>query len=254
MAQQDTFWKRVGGMFRSAQRGPNITHDDRGGGVIKSRSREDESGGEALALRADATSAPWWRRRSARQAQNREMSRQVVEMVGALQQHFEQQNQRSVELRDTLSHVGSVLEQLAETQKSQGDCLQAIARNSEGASKQASQISENLGRVPDALVTQAEAIRTVAKQLEVGQESDTQLMHSMQHFGRAVDALSSSGSAQVEVLQQLNQVQREQHDSLTVLVKEQSKRFVIIVIVAGVLTIAGLAALIVALVVQLGRA
>ncbi|MCK4341082.1 MAG: hypothetical protein KAY37_05085 [Phycisphaerae bacterium] len=194
---------------------------------------------------------PWWKRRRARQAQTREVSLRLIELAGAMREHFRRQDQRAVELAGSLERVGGILEQLAEAQRSQGECLRTIAEHTDAASKHAVQLSETLGRVPDSLMTQAEAIRTVARQMELAQESHMQLMHSLQQFGQAVDTLGSSGTAQVEVLQQLNTAQREQHESMTVLVREQSRRFLLIMLFAGILALAGIAALSVTVVLQL---
>jgi hypothetical protein len=98
--------------------------------------------------------------------------------------------------------------------------------------------------MPESLLSQAEAIRTVARSLELAQEADTQLMHSLQQFGRAVDTLGSSGTAQVDILQRLNAAQREQHQAFTALVREQGRRFLAVFVVAAVLAVAALAALV----------
>ena len=81
------------------------------------------------------------------------------------------------------------------------------------------------------------------RQLQVGQESDTQLTQSLQQFGRAVDTLGSAGTSQVEMLQRLNAAQREQHEALVTLVREQSRRFMLILVVGAILAVAALAAL-----------
>lgn len=186
---------------------------------------------------------PWWRRRQTRLAQTREMAARVYELAGALQQHFERQDQRATEISGSLERVGTILEQLAQAERAHGDYLKTIAERTDAAGRHAAALGETLARVPDALVTQADAVRAVARQLEVSQEADTQLMHSLQQFGRAVDTLGSSGTQQVEVLNRLNVAQRQQQEALTALVREQSRRFLVITIVAGLVVVAGLAGL-----------
>ena len=245
MAKQSSFWQRMGHMFGSEDSDAPPPDARREASAVATDEAPSGAASGSLELVAGDAAVPWWRRRQARQAQTREMSFRMLELAGALQQHFRQQDQHAVELAGSLDQLGGILEQLADAQRSQGECLRSIAENTKAADQRAAALTETLGRVPDSLVSQAEAIRTVARQLEVSQESDTQLMHSLQHFGQAVDTLGSSGTAQVEVLQQLNAAQREQHDSLTMLVRQQGRRFVLVVILAGILAIASLAALIV---------
>lgn len=244
MAEQGSFWRRFGGMFRSERGAPPRSVGGSATPVVDEMPQRGAAHKSPLALGSDAAPVPWWRRRQAKQAQAREMSLRVMELAGAMQQHFHRQDARAAELAGALDRVGGTLQQLAEAQRTQGECLANIATHAETTSKHTAQMTETFGRLPDSLVTQAEAIRAVARQLEVSQESDTQLMHSLQHFGRAVDTLSTSGTAQVEVLQQLTTAQRQQHDTLAALVREQSRRQLMIMIVAAVLTLMGLAALV----------
>ena len=91
------------------------------------------------------------------------------------------------------------------------------------------------------------------RQIEVSQEADTQLMHSLQHLGQAVDTLNSSSAAQVQTLERLDAAEREQQAALTELVRAQSKRFMIITIVVSTLGLGALAAMAITLGLLLGR-
>ncbi len=240
MVEQRSFWHRVGSMFRGNHGSAPSTG---GNGSGPATAAVDDPAGSALELAAAPEATPWWRRRQAHLAQSREVSHRVMELADAMQQHYRQQDQRAAELSNSLNRVSGILEQLAETQRTQSDWLRTIAERTEVVGQHAAHLGETLSRVPESLATQAEAVRTVARQLEVAQESDTQLMLSLQQFGRAVDTLGSSGTAQVEVLQRLTAAQRDQHESVTALVREHSRWFALVVIVAAVLALAGLAAL-----------
>ncbi len=244
MAGPVSFWQRVNNLFHGAA----STGDD---GLVP----PDESVAEdaPLAARPPGPGAPralsgWLRRRT--NPQVREVSLRVVELAHSLQQHFEQQDRRSAEVANSLNRVGGTLEQLAESQRAHGDFLRAIAEHTEAAGKNAAALTTTLGRVPESLLVQAEAIRTVARSLEVSQEADTQLMHSLQQFGKAVDTLGSSGAAQVDILQRLTAAQQAQHEAFAALAREQSRRFLVVVVVTAVLALAALAALVAMLVMR----
>ncbi len=178
-------------------------------------------------------------------AGTRELAVRMVALADALQDHFHRQDARALELAHALDRMGGTLAQLAETQRGQGEYLKTIATQGESAARNASMATDTLARIPDSLLAQAEAIRTVAKQIELSQESDRQFIHSLQHFGQAVDTLGSAGSAQVEALQRLGGIQSAQHETLVSVVREQNRRFLTVVVILGVLLLAGITTLVV---------
>ncbi len=240
MSARVSFWQRLGSLFRS-----EAASSGGDGATTFLEPRPEHVGGGVSPVRpgAGAPAATWWRR-SSKGVQAREAALRVVELAHSLQQHFEQQDRRAAELAGSLNRVGGTLEQLAETQRAEGDYLRSIAEHAEAAGKNAAALTAALGRMPESLLSQAEAIRTVARSLELSQEADMQLMHSLQQFGRAVDTLGSSGTAQVDILQRLNAAQQEQHQAFTALVREQGRRFLAVFVVAAVLAVAALAVLI----------
>jgi hypothetical protein len=194
-----------------------------------------------LPLTNETAATTWWQRREARHARAQEMSIRMLELADSLQDHFRRQDERAVELSGALERVGSTLNELAESQRAQSQYLRTIAEQTESAGRQTAALAGTLSKLPESVQAQADAIRTVARHLEVAQEADTQLMFSLQRFGQAVDTLSTSGTAQVEVLQRLSAAQAEQHESLTALVRQQSRRFVIVTMIVVVVALAGLA-------------
>lgn len=249
MAGLVSFWQRMSNVFRS-DGGP----DGENGAetVLRPAASAEHPAGAPLQVTSLGATSHWWRQPS-KTAQAREVALHVTQLAEAMQQHFRQQDQRAVELAASLDRVGGILEQLAQTQRGQNDYLRTIAEQTAESSKNAAALTATVSRVPESLLAQADAIRTVARQLEVAQETDAQLMHSLQHFGRAVDTLGSSGTAQVEVLQRLNTAQQQQHEAFTTLVREQSRRFTVVFAAAAILAIIAIAALAVPLVFRIIR-
>lgn len=244
MAEQVSFWQRVRKMFSG---GDAEDHAGAATGVIRqAEADEDFVGSHEL---APGGKSGWLRGGTA--MQTRDVAQRVVALTDAMQEHFERQDQRSLELSRSLDRVGATLEGLAESQRAQTDFLRAIAAQTEVGTKNLSAMSDTIGRMPESLLTQAEAIRGVARQLEISQEADLQLKDSLHTFSRAVDALGTAGEAQVQTLQKLNTAQHEQQQAFTLLVQEQSKRFLIIIVVAALLGLAAIGALVVALALQL---
>ena len=240
MAGPTSFWQRMTHLFRSETAAVGAAAPP----VLEPPPEATGTAGP-VHMGDDRAGAVWWR--PVRRPPAGELSTRVIELVESMQQHFRQQDQRAAEMTGALDRVGGILEQLADTQRTQGETLRAIEEHSESAGRNAAALTSTLSRVPDSLLAQAEAIRTVARQLDLAQEADNQLMHSLQQFGRAIDTLGSSGTAQVEILQRLNAAQQLQHEAVAALVRDQGRRFLVVVIITGVLALAALAALIVTL-------
>jgi hypothetical protein len=194
-----------------------------------------------------------WRRREPSVAQMREGYHRVVELMDALEEHFRKQDERSARLSDSMERVAGTLGQLEQVQRVEQGHVQTIADQVANVGEHAASISASLAQMPKSMQVQAEAVRTMLQRLEISQESDTQLMHSLQQLGRAVDTLGTSATVQVQTLERLNSAEREQHAALTTFVQEQSRRFLLVIIVATVLVVGALGALTVAILMQLGR-
>lgn len=239
-----SFWQRVGSLFTSDAAGAG------GNGALATLETGDGPAGrrgDRHDVRAPHASDPpgalaWWRRRQERQNQTREMAVRLVALADAMQEHFRRQDERAADATRSLDRVGGILERLAETQRAHGECLRAIVEHAATTQRQTANLSETLARIPDSLLTQAEAIRTVAVQLDMAQEADTQLHHALQQFSRAVDALGTSGAAQVRVLENLGTAQQHQHEAVVALVHDQRRRwwitFAVVTVAAAALAAA----------------
>lgn len=237
-----SFWQRVGSLFTSHTAdvggyGSTAVLEPADRTVTAPPTVQPEGAGGPTAD-PPPTALAWWRRRQERQNQTREMAVRLVALADAMQEHFRRQDERAAGMTRALERVGGILEQLAETQRAHGECLRAIAEHAATTQRQTANLSETLARIPDSLLTQAEAIRTVAVQLDVAQETDTQLHHTLQQFSRAVDALGASGAAQARVLEGLSAAQQHQHEAVATLVHDLRRRWWI---AAAILVVVGAA-------------
>ena len=255
MSQQMTFWRRVGRFFRG---GP-APHDDQtrrdGAAMTNSEEIANEENGPDAAANDAATPGLLARlgRREPSVSQMRDGYQRIVETLDGLQDHFKNQDQRAEQLGEHVAQMVNRLEQLADTGRTQQDHIRSIADNVNQAGVHTAAISESLSQLPTLLQGEAEAVRSMVRHMEVSQESDTQLMHSLQKLSQAVDALSAAGAAQIQTLERLDGAGREQKEALTTLVREQTRRFMIIIVIAAILGLGALAALVTVLALQLSR-
>jgi methyl-accepting chemotaxis protein len=257
-------------MFRTPARGngrggPNISSDDHVGAVgFDPESDGATAGDEALEpgnghtpgnghdsgngdppQEAGFLSA--MRRRRPSSALIAERYERVGQLLGSLRDHFEQQDRRSKELSDAVARMADVLEQLPETQRAQGETMQAIAAHLQTGNRQSSELRETLVRVPSAIQAQADAIQAVSRQLGVSSNADSQLVGSLQRLSRVVNGLGISNREQIETLQRMHADSIEQRDGLASVIREQSRRYLMIVAGAGVVTLTAIISLLVML-------
>ncbi|MBK8916189.1 MAG: hypothetical protein IPM64_16610 [Phycisphaerales bacterium] len=150
----------------------------------------------------------------------------VGEMMSSLERHFDAQDRRAEQLAVAVERVGALLEELARTQQAQEGSLRAIVQQMEVSGRAT---SEALSRLPQTLSAQGDSLRSIARQLEGLQESDSQLVISLQKFGGAADALNASGAAQVAALQRLHETSAQRHAESTTLMRDQQRRMWMIV-------------------------
>jgi len=201
MAEHVPFWQRVSSIFRGGMNGGVDAHSEASLQVIEDRDRP----------------APWWKP-GVRRQQAREMVTRVAHLAEAMEEHYRRQDERGAALAGSLDRVGAILEQLAVSQRAQSDYLRSIAEHTEVANRNSATLASTVAKLPESLSAQADAIRNVARQLEVAQESDTQLMHSLQQFGRAVDTLGALGHGPGRGAAALSNAQQRQHEEFATVV------------------------------------
>lgn len=254
MPNQSTLWSRLGGMFRGHGGDGRLARSGNGNGSEPgTRSSASATGVAAVGSiepaaeppseSADSSFAPprsmssllRWGRSNANAAQLRAGHQHIIELAGTIREHLAKQDSRAERLADSVERMAGAMQQLAETQQAQGRFVQTIAERAEKAGRHAAAISETLSRMPSSLQAQADALHSVARQMETGRDCNQKLTHSLDRFGQAVDALRSAGAAQVETLQRMHVDNREQKQSLADLLREQGRRFLIAIIVAAAL-------------------
>jgi hypothetical protein len=182
---------------------------------------------------------PWVRRQKSLDRLDERYQR-VLELLDLMRLHFERQDQRAVELAAGVERVGSTLEQLAGTQRTQGECLASIVGRVEDAARASKGLSSMLAEVPASLQAQAEAVRTVARQMEASRATDAELVGSLQQFSHAADSLRNAGTVQTETLQRLHDTGERQTASLQAFVRQQTR---LLLLITGIVVVFGLGAI-----------
>lgn len=258
MANQASFWTRVGSFFRS-----DVPSNGRGdqsltnsavasevvplGSVDGSRSQSESASHSGRLSR----SILHWGRRDP--LARRDGSERVSLLIDAMTEHFDKQDQRAEQLAQAVNRMAGILEQLPDVQRGHSDSMGHIASHLEMANRHACELRETLARVPSSIQAQAEAIRSVSKQLEASAASEAQVIESLHQLGQVTGTLGQAGTAQVDALQRIHAENSDQRAALTALVHQQGQRFLITMIVAGILVMGALGTMAVTLWMTLGR-
>jgi hypothetical protein len=248
MSQATSFWRRIGSLF-----GAGEVDGQRHAGPVDdedSPSQAHIATSDPLAgLPASGGLLARFRRNDHRAAQVAGYQR-IAEMIDSLREHYRRQDERATRVEQQTERISGILQQLADSGRQQQEHVRAMADNVSQTSRHTAAMSESLSLLPPLLQAEADAVRSMVRQMDVAQESDTQLMHSLQKLGQAVEALNAAGAAQVQTLERLNAAEREQRQALTLLVREQTRRFLLIMLVAAILGVGALAALSAVLIVR----
>ncbi|MFO0838061.1 MAG: hypothetical protein U1D55_05995 [Phycisphaerae bacterium] len=242
MSDAISFWKRLGSALGVTSPGNGHSLDAPNG----HRATDAVNGGEGLGAAAAAAvltdhapraahSGGFWLRRT-RGDEDRRRER-VDDLISSIQQHFDRHDQRSAQLAASVDRVAGILEQLADTQRRQGECLSAIATSANATSKNTAALSACLLELPAAVGSQADAVRSVARKLEAANDTHAQLAGTLQRFGGAVDALRSSGELQVQSLERLSASENQAHEALSALVRSHGRWLLITGAAAGILAL-----------------
>jgi DNA repair exonuclease SbcCD ATPase subunit len=241
MSQATSFWRRIGSLFGVSTVGDEPDGNALGGN--ESRVVQAVEGSDSAAYMGSSGGLlARFRRNDPRAAQLAGYQR-IAELMDSLQEHYRQQDERAARMEQQTERISSILQQLADSGRQQQEHVRTMTDNVSQATRHSAAMSESLSLLPPLLQAEADAVRSMVRQMDVAQESDTQLMQSLQKLGQAVESLNGASNAQVQTLERLSAAEREQRQALTLLVREQTRRFLVIMLVAAILGVGALAAL-----------
>ncbi len=235
------FWKRIADTFRGSD--SSVRTNGKNGAIALhlDRPANGNGHGDHNGARSDGGRLGWLG--GAGRSELREGYRRTLELMDAMRMHFERQDRRFEQLAAGVDRVAQTLERLEVTARIQGESLSGIAEQSEGANRHAATLAATLLELPASMQAQVDAVRTIARQMEVSSEVSGQLVHSLQRVSHAAETLRDTNATQLTSLQQAIAGEGKRHEALTGFIREQSRRLTVITIVAaaaGIIAIGGL--------------
>ena len=184
---------------------------------------------------------PWARRDQAIQnLQSGFMS--LTDLMNAIKQNLERQDQRNEELLHTLQQLPEILQSVPESQRLQTETLRAIHQQMEHQNGQQSRLAEILDKICEADTQQTGALNALRDGVETLSQHDESIASNLNSVGNAMTSLSENTQASAAVLQQMRNNIEDRDQQLEKILTRQGTRFTTMLAVAIFLSIAALAA------------
>jgi len=229
MSEQTTLLTRIGKWFRKDLAGNGDSP------VVG-----DTSPGHALETRTTFL-RPWAKRDAAIQ-HLQEGFTTLTDLMGAIRDNLDKQNQRQDELLGALQQLPQVLQSIPESNRMHGETLTAIRQQIEGQSAQGERLGEILDKIGATTGEQKEMVEDLQGRVEELHKTDTSIADYLNNVGSSLKDVSKSNQASAQVLEQMRDGLSSRDGQLERVLHRQGVRFTTMLSVAIVLSIAALVA------------
>lgn len=227
MSDTDTFLNRISRLFKRPAR-PNGNGDSAEHPPVTIETR-------SVALRP-------WRRNQAAITQLQHGFASLSDLMNSIRDHMDAQGHRQDELLAHLSALPRVLESIPESNRLQGETLQAIHQQLLHQAQQQETLGEILEKLSESGGDQKEILEGLRERVETLNHQDKAMADSLSSASSALQSVSRNSAASTEVLGQLTENLRTRDGELEKILHRQGTRFTTMLVIAIVLSIAALAA------------
>lgn len=237
---EQTFLSRIGRWFKRDGDSAIDGAIDNGDG----RSLIGDHGDRHLSSSLDTRTTflrPWAKRDAAIQ-QLQDGFTTLTDLMSAIRDNLENQNQRQNELMGALQQLPQLLESLPENHRVQSETLKAICQQIESQSSQQERLSQVLSRIGDNTGEQKQMVDALRNRVEDLHKSDTTIADYLNNVGSALKDVSKSNETSAQVLGQMRDHQSARDTELQTALHRQGTRFTTMLAAAIFLSIAALVA------------
>ena len=166
----------------------------------------------------------------------------LTDLMSAIKENLERQDQRNEELLHALRVLPDILQSVPEASKLQSETLRAIHQQIEQQNGQQSKLADILNRICEADTAQASTIDAVRNRVETLAQCDQAIASNLNSVGSAMATLSENTHASATVLQQMREDGTQRDHELERILHRQGARFTTMLAVAIFLSVSALAA------------
>ncbi|HYO10194.1 MAG TPA: hypothetical protein VER17_14590 [Tepidisphaeraceae bacterium] len=243
MTEQSTLLSRIGRWFKRGDDGlssngdhpvvgePGGNHHGGGGG-----------GGGGGALDTRTTFLRPWAKRDAAINQLQEGFHTLTDLMGAIRDNLEKQNQRQEELMGALSQLPQVLQTLPENSRVHTETLQVIRDQIQGQNAQHERLGAVLEKIGQTTGEQRQMVDALRDRVEDLHKADTSIADYLNNVGQSMKDVSSNSKTTSEVLGQMRDNLDARDKQIETVLHRQGVRFTTMLAAAIFLSIAALVA------------
>ena len=229
MTEQSTLLSRIGRWFKKDQSAAN-------GDVV------GDPSSSSTAIEQRTTFLRPWAKRDAAIQHLQESFTTLTDLMGAIRDNLEKQNQRQDELMSALAHVPQVLQQLPENQRVQSETLQAIRQQIAGQSAQHDRLGDILKQIGTNTGEQRQMVDTLRERVEEIHKQDVSIADYLNNVGVAMKDVSKNSATASQVLEQMRDNIDSRDGQLERAMHRQGTRFTTMLAVAIFLSVSALVA------------
>jgi chromosome segregation ATPase len=166
----------------------------------------------------------------------------LTDLMGAIRDNLEKQNQRQDELMAALSQLPQMLEAIPESNRMQGETLKAIRQQIEGQGAQQERLGEILGKIGANSGEQKQMVDAIRSRIEDLHKADTSIADYLNNVGSALKDVSQNSASTSQVLSSMRDNIDARDGQLERTLHKQNTRFTTMLATAIFLSIAALTA------------
>ena len=227
---ETTLLSRIGKWFKKDASNGNAPHDVVG-----------EPRTTALTDTRTTFLRPWAKRDAAIQ-HLQEGFNTLTDLMGAIRDNLEKQNQRQDELMNALQSLPAVLETLPENNRMQGETLKAIHQQIQSQSASQERLGEILNKIGTTTGEQKQMVDALRGRVEDLHKADTSIAEYLNNVGSSLKDVSQNSASTTQVLSQMRDNIDARDGQLERVLHKQGTRFTTMLATAIFLSIAALVA------------
>jgi chromosome segregation ATPase len=169
-------------------------------------------------------------------------------LMDAIRENLERQSHRQDQMLAHLAHLPEILQSLPDSQRLHGETLKTIGQQLEQQVVQQQQLTEILSRVSDAGSDQKHLLEALHERANTLSEHNEAISENLRQVGSAMETVGRNAESNTQLLHQFREQQAsqqeaaaEQQQAMADLVRQQGKRFTLLMVVTIVLAVAALA-------------
>jgi chromosome segregation ATPase len=183
-----------------------------------------------------------WAKRDAAIQHLQEGFTTLTDLMGAIRDNLEKQNQRQDELMGALTQLPQVLQSLPENSRVHTETLQVIRQQIEGQSAQQERLGVILERIGQTTGEQRQMVDALRDRVEDLHKTDTSIADYLNNVGQSMKDVSSNSKTTSEVLGQMRDNIAQRDGQIERVLQKQNVRFTTMLAAAIFLSIAALVA------------